>query len=698
MNAVGSSLLKSSKDRLGQGQSARPRTKSKVSFSMDSIADLLDIKEELPKALMDDNWGNNLDDFGWLGGGDAAGVVDPVAALGDLDNLKQEFPDPLGNLDDLGDLTDLLNSPSSDSNAGSGAGDFASALKSSDFDIFDSNLEIKTDLMLSSTLVDDTIHNNCNGRSKRRRDVSVTLSECAEGFLALKDMELLDNNSTPFGVSPSTFGNGFQSFMDTPMATSESDTETGASTDDDDDDDEEIDVVSEDIGSSRTRVHTPKQHRNHAAAAAAVAVAAAAAANAAPAPAAPAAPVRAGRSLLKARHQKPQQQQYTPSKVAPPAATTTTQQQHPKAIDHFNGDHSYFLARPKPTETETYNDQLDRDMAGEINLLTPSESGEEDGSERLRAMGYDTLTTPAEVDKRKIVAAVQALAQKQGMVRGRNESKHSAANDVKFRFKMRFKSNSPQRAAAAAAVHHHHHASTAVNAAASDRQRSLLIQPRNANHYHPYTPPEQRRVRRKSASKNSYCPAPEAEHTTSPSSVTSSSFSSMQSVLSAPLFAGGQTTTGRSPAVNHYYQEAAATTNEAGIATSSGGKRKSGESRMKSQEEKCREIRDLHNRMERQRRVDLRSNFDQLKACVPSLADNDKPSKLNILNKSADYCRHLVSSETKLKREVERETQRNLMLKKKLAQLVAQADATAATSSRQRMTSSGRLSVIKRFE
>ena len=39
-----------------------------------------------------------------------------------------------------------------------------------------------------------------------------------------------------------------------------------------------------------------------------------------------------------------------------------------------------------------------------------------------------------------------------------------------------------------------------------------------------------------------------------------------------------------------------------------------------SQEDKCREIRDLHNSMERQRRVDLRKNFDMEILCSVLLA------------------------------------------------------------------------------
>jgi hypothetical protein len=93
-----------------------------------------------------------------------------------------------------------------------------------------------------------------------------------------------------------------------------------------------------------------------------------------------------------------------------------------------------------------------------------------------------------------------------------------------------------------------------------------------------------------------------------------------------------------------------------------------------SQEDKCREIRDLHNSMERQRRVDLRKNFDMLKVCVPDLADVEKASKLNILNKAADYCRLLVSLDTKFKKELDKEEQKNAIMRKKLESLCSQLD------------------------
>ena len=75
--------------------------------------------------------------------------------------------------------------------------------------------------------------------------------------------------------------------------------------------------------------------------------------------------------------------------------------------------------------------------------------------------------------------------------------------------------------------------------------------------------------------------------------------------------------------------------------------------------------------MERQRRVDLRKNFDMLKVCVPELADVEKASKLNILNKAADYCRMLVSMDAKVKKELEKEQQKNELMRKKLEALTS---------------------------
>jgi len=70
--------------------------------------------------------------------------------------------------------------------------------------------------------------------------------------------------------------------------------------------------------------------------------------------------------------------------------------------------------------------------------------------------------------------------------------------------------------------------------------------------------------------------------------------------------------------------------------------------------------------MERQRRVDLRQNFEQLKAFVPELADNVKASKLNILNKASDYCQVLTTLDNRLTSEHKLESAKNALLRRKL--------------------------------
>jgi len=79
-----------------------------------------------------------------------------------------------------------------------------------------------------------------------------------------------------------------------------------------------------------------------------------------------------------------------------------------------------------------------------------------------------------------------------------------------------------------------------------------------------------------------------------------------------------------------------------------------------------RDVRDLHNSMERQRRVDLKKAFDGLKFCVPELADSDKASKLMILDKAADFCQKLKKKEIHLSTEKERERKKHFHLKRKL--------------------------------
>lgn len=58
-------------------------------------------------------------------------------------------------------------------------------------------------------------------------------------------------------------------------------------------------------------------------------------------------------------------------------------------------------------------------------------------------------------------------------------------------------------------------------------------------------------------------------------------------------------------------------------------------------EEDSKEKRDLHNNMERMRRIDLRISFDELKALVPGVANKERAAKVIILREAAQYCSEL---------------------------------------------------------
>jgi hypothetical protein len=59
--------------------------------------------------------------------------------------------------------------------------------------------------------------------------------------------------------------------------------------------------------------------------------------------------------------------------------------------------------------------------------------------------------------------------------------------------------------------------------------------------------------------------------------------------------------------------------------------------------------REIHNSMERQRRIELKNEFDTLKSLIPDIALSEKVSKLNVLNYSADYVKKLERMDVKLK-------------------------------------------------
>jgi len=62
--------------------------------------------------------------------------------------------------------------------------------------------------------------------------------------------------------------------------------------------------------------------------------------------------------------------------------------------------------------------------------------------------------------------------------------------------------------------------------------------------------------------------------------------------------------------------------------------------------------REIHNSMERQRRIELKNELDKLKSLIPEIAESEKVSKLNVLNYSADYVKRLEKTDHKLKMKI----------------------------------------------
>ena len=57
------------------------------------------------------------------------------------------------------------------------------------------------------------------------------------------------------------------------------------------------------------------------------------------------------------------------------------------------------------------------------------------------------------------------------------------------------------------------------------------------------------------------------------------------------------------------------------------------------------EKRNLHNNMERQRRIGLKNLFEELKCQIPSLKDKERAPKVNILREAASFCSKLRRDE-----------------------------------------------------
>jgi Myc proto-oncogene protein len=71
------------------------------------------------------------------------------------------------------------------------------------------------------------------------------------------------------------------------------------------------------------------------------------------------------------------------------------------------------------------------------------------------------------------------------------------------------------------------------------------------------------------------------------------------------------------------------------------------------------EKRNLHNNMERQRRIGLKNLFEELKCQIPSLKDKERAPKVNILREAANFCTKLRRDED-LKAELTKKNNRLL--------------------------------------
>jgi len=87
---------------------------------------------------------------------------------------------------------------------------------------------------------------------------------------------------------------------------------------------------------------------------------------------------------------------------------------------------------------------------------------------------------------------------------------------------------------------------------------------------------------------------------------------------------------------------------------------------------KFEEERELHNSMERQRRIELKDAYDHLKGIIPNISNADKVSKLMILNTATDYCRSMEAKIGRLELIEQRESDKKRLLLEQLNMLKLQ--------------------------
>lgn len=86
-------------------------------------------------------------------------------------------------------------------------------------------------------------------------------------------------------------------------------------------------------------------------------------------------------------------------------------------------------------------------------------------------------------------------------------------------------------------------------------------------------------------------------------------------------------------------------------------------------ETECSEKRSLHNNMERQRRVDLRNAFDDLRVLVPEVACKERAAKVVILREAASYCDYLSNESASMAKQVSEMRKQQERLRARVSQL-----------------------------
>ncbi|XP_060520004.1 N-myc proto-oncogene protein [Cylas formicarius] len=81
------------------------------------------------------------------------------------------------------------------------------------------------------------------------------------------------------------------------------------------------------------------------------------------------------------------------------------------------------------------------------------------------------------------------------------------------------------------------------------------------------------------------------------------------------------------------------------------------------------EKRNLHNNMERQRRIDLRNAFEDLRVLVPEVCKKDRAAKVVILKEAAQYCDGLTRTSQSCTRQIDELKRRQEWLRSRVSQL-----------------------------